>query len=117
MQENKKIYLKTTFRCEKKTQTKYCRSAKNHTVLDFSEEMKFKMGKNYSANKCLIHLEIKQSRGFLAKSKGFLLSCCDYSIFQTTLLETSLLVQMKKQKIIGLRHSDIHTREFSSGTK
>ena len=69
MEENKKLYLKTTFQCGESTTIKRCHMDKSRAVLDFSKEMKFKLKKNFNRKNCSLLFQIKEIQRIFTKSE------------------------------------------------
>ena len=69
MEDNKKLYLKTTFTCGNSTTVKRCHTDTSRAVLDFSREMKFKLKKNFNRQNCSILFQIKETQRIFTKSK------------------------------------------------
>ena len=69
LEENKKLYLKTTFLCGNTKTSRRCHTDQNRAVLDFSREMKFKLRKNFNRQNCSLLFQIKETKGLFAQSK------------------------------------------------
>ena len=68
--ETKGIYLKTTFQCGKTKRSMRCRRDRKRLLLDFSEEMKFYLEKNFLIKTCSVTFQLKQQMKFLQKSNN-----------------------------------------------
>ena len=80
-EETKRIYLKTTFICDKTKKSIRIRRNRQRLLLDFSEEMRFHLEKNFLIKTCLVRFELKENKGFLERSSK-----------QCFLISTSVLI-------------------------
>jgi hypothetical protein len=69
LEENKKLYLKTTFQCGESTTIKRCHTDKSWAVLDFSKEIKFKLKKNFNRKNCSLLFQIMEIQRIFTKSE------------------------------------------------
>ena len=67
--ETKRLYLKTTFVCDKAKKSIRCNRDRKRALLDFSVEMKFNLEKNFLIKTCCVKFQIKERTKFLRKSK------------------------------------------------